>query len=167
MPRPNNTRRDVLKGLAVGAGLAATGALPETSQAGPLSPEFNAGDKNNPWSLLAPVAPGDHLGFGWHAARLDTGDGAWTLSLAHAELGLARVAICYRQSEAQGLVSTDLLDIVLMDGGAGDNPTEESVGRVVMALSRIIRKNELAIAQNFPHLMTHAERIERFGPESL
>ena len=54
-----------------------------------------------------------------------------------------------------------------MDGGAGDNPTEESVGRVVMALSRIIRKNELAIAQNFPHLMTHAERIERFGPESL
>lgn len=164
MPQAKNTRRDVLKGLAVGAGIVATGTVPEAANAA-LPASLNG--SNDPWMLLAPVQSGEHLGFGWHAAKLAAGDGAWTLTLAHAELGLARIAICYRRDGAEGLASTQLLDLVLMDGGTGSQPTEESVGRVVMALSKVIARNELAVAEKFPHLMTHAERVARFGPESL
>lgn len=169
MPRHPNTRRDVLKGLAAGAaGLAAASAVPAEAGVADsgLSPApRRAADRS--WSLLAPVGPGDHLGFGWHAGRLQQGDGAWTLSLVHAELGVARVAICYHQGAPRGLASTELLDLVLMDGGTGDRRTEESVGRVILALCRVLARNELAAAADFPHLMTHAERVERFGPEQL
>ena len=49
MPRPTNSRRDVLKGLAVGAGLATVGAVPDAS-ASPLAPELS--HSPDEWSLL-------------------------------------------------------------------------------------------------------------------
>ncbi len=164
MSRHPNTRRDVLKGLAVGAaGIAAvTAAVP--AEAGAPVPR----DEAEPaWEILSPVRPGDHLGFGWRAGPLRRGAGAWTLSLLHAEHGEARVAICYRRGEARGLASTELLDLVLMDGAAGDRPTDEALGRVIIALSRILDRNERAVAEASAHLMTHAERVARFGPELL
>jgi hypothetical protein len=162
----NNSRRDVLKGLAVG--VAASAAMPAAARAGISAPPRaeRAGAPEH-WALLAPVEPGTHLGLGWHAGRLDLAGGAWILTLASAEQGLARVSICYRSGAPRGLAHTELLDLVLMDGGAGDQRTEESVGRVVMGLAALLRRNELVHADRFAALLTHDERVERYGPESL
>ncbi len=163
MSRHPNTRRDVLKGLAAGAaGVAAAAAVP--AEAAAPAPR---GEAEPAWEILSPVRPGDHLGFGWRAGRLRRAAGAWTLSLIHPERGLARVAICYRRGAARGLASTELLDLVLMDGAAGDRRTDEALGRVIIALSRVLARNERAVAEASSHLMTHAERVARFGPELL
>ena len=64
---------------------------------------------------------------------------------------------------------TELLDLILMDGGAGASPTEESIGRVVRAIAEVVRRNELreGAEDELARLMTHGERVETFGPETL
>jgi len=59
---------------------------------------------------------------------------------------------------------------VVMDGGQGDRATEESLGRALMALARNVSANELRTQADpalLGSLLTHGERVGRFGPEAL
>ncbi len=160
-------RRDLLKGLAVGT---AVGCLPVSlgRPAEAAAAAVEPGD--GPWWLLAPLRPGQQLAFGWHLGLFESLDrGALILNLHNTDGRNARVHLCYHQGRPKGVGHTELLDLVLMDGGAGASPTEESVGRVVRHVAEIVRKIELreGAEEELARLMTHGERVETFGPETL
>lgn len=166
----DNTRRDVLAGFAgatVGASLLGAAASTPAYARRSAPPVPASGDD---WALLAPARAGFELGCGWRADRLERGQGALTLTLDHPDRGEARVAICYHQGAPRGLAHTELLDLILMDGGDGDRPTEESVGVVLMKLAQVIGENEVGGAipgAKLASLLTHDERVKRFGPDVL
>ena len=57
-----------------------------------------------------------------------------------------------------------------MDGGQGDKPTEETIGRVLLTLADIIAENEIrdeADLSKVTRMLTHLERVELYGPETL
>lgn len=130
-------------------------------------PEAGAG----PWWLLAPLGRGAHLGEGWFLAHLGAVErGASVLTLQHRDGAIGRVHLCHHQGAPKGLAHTELLDLVLMDGGRGDKPTDESLGRVLMGLAAQIRGNELSGQGDLAELarmQPHDERLLTYGPESL
>jgi hypothetical protein len=98
-------------------------------------------------------------------------DGATILTLAQRDGEIARVHICARHGQARGLASTELFDLVLMDGGQGDRPTEESLARVLRQLARHIRRSEQTVGEDglrmVTGLSTHGDRVARYGAEAL
>ena len=55
-----------------------------------------------------------------------------------------------------------------MDGGQGDRPTDEGLGRALINLASRVKQNELRSADlRVRGLLSHLERVERFGPEAL
>lgn len=165
-------RRDLLKGLAVGA----TAATLPVSLGVPRSAEAAIADPGNgPWWLLSPLQPGQEVAFGWYLGLFEANDrGALILNFHRAMPGeggarSARVHVCYHDGRPKGVGRTELLDFILMDGGDGDAQTEESIARVVRHVAEIVRKNELreGAIDELARLLTHAERVERFGPETL
>jgi len=152
-------RRQVLQGMGAATALAGPGAALASAN------EHGAG----PWWLLSPLQPGDGVGFDWRLDRLETWDrGAWVLTLKRGS-ERARVHICYHDGAPRGVAHGELLDLILMDGGHGEKPTTESLGRVLRQLATQLRKNELleGAEAELGALMTHAERVDRYGPESL
>lgn len=128
-----------------------------------------AGD--GPWWLLEPLQRGAHLGQGWFLAHLGgVQRGASVLTLQHQDGRVARVHVCNHAGSPRGLAHTALLDLVLMDGGQGDQRTPEDLGRVLLGLAQVIRGNELrgdADLRQLATLESHAERVDAYGPESL
>ena len=160
-------RRDLLKGLAVGATAA---SLPVSLAAPELAHAAIENPGNGPWWLLAPLQPGQEVAFGWHLGLFEAHDrGALILNVHNVDGRNARVHLCYHQGAPRGVGHTELLDFILMDGGDGASPTEESVGRVVRGLATVAAQNELreGAVEELARLMTHAERVERYGPETL
>lgn len=63
-----------------------------------------------------------------------------------------------------------MLDLVIMDGRDGDQPTNERLGRVIMDIASRIRKNETsdtADLRTLSRMMPHNARIDAYGPENL
>src|SRR5205823_4568498 len=113
-----------------------------------------------PWALLAPFGEGTPLPLGWSIESLSPiRAGAATLVLAHAEHGRARIAIRRNGGAPLGVAHTDALDFMLMNGGSGGTRTEESVGRVLIALARVLGAQPAspAAAHLVAALQPHAE----------
>ncbi len=92
------------------------------------------------------------------------------LTLAHSSGQKARVHLCAHNGRAQGVASSRLVDLVLMDGGSGSFRTDEKLGRVVLGLAERIKRNETAPGGNLSpiaRMMTHTDRVAAFGPETL
>ncbi|NOY24626.1 MAG: hypothetical protein GXP62_02030 [Oligoflexia bacterium] len=179
------SRRKVLQQL--GLSVAATGLVISTTAAGRAVAHRNAagaraqptggsGDDprvagGGPWWLLAPLHRGSHLAAGWFVAHLSTvARGASVLSLQHRDGRVARVHLCFREGQPQGLAHTDFLDLVLMDGSQGVAPTDETLGRVVLGLAEHIKGNELSGSGDLAELgalQPHLQRVLDHGPESL
>ena len=95
-----------------------------------------------PWALLAPFGEGSPLALGWSIESLSpVRGGAATLLLAHPERGRARIAIRRNGGAPLGVAHTDALDFLLMNGGSGGARTDESVGRVLIALARTLARS--------------------------
>ena len=119
-----------------------------------------------PWELLAPVGEGAVLGLGWALESLSpVRGGAATMVLRHAQLGNARVAIRRNDGAPLGVAHTDQLDFMLMNGGSGSAHTEESVGRVLIALADVLRRsaNHGAHDDLLATLLPHAEKQTAAG----
>ena len=161
-------RRDLLKSLAVGA---AASSLPAAMLSRPAQAAAAAeAPSSGPWWLLSPYVPGQHVAFGWHLGLLEAAErGALILNLHQDGGDDARVHICYHLGQPKGVAHSELLDLIVMDGGDGGFDTEESLGRVVRHLGNVIARNELRpdAEAEIARLMTHAERVEAFGPETL
>ena len=124
-----------------------------------------------PWYLLAPFAMGSPLKFGWYIANLSSVErGASVLTLAHSNGRRANVHLCAHNGSPRGVAHTNVVDLVLMDGGSGSFRTDEKLGRVIMGLAEVMRRNEADPRSDLrpvAKMMTHDARVTTFGPESL
>ncbi|GEM_PF-3228219 len=114
-------------------------------------------DSRAPWTLLAPLQAGDALGLGWVLGDLEpVRRGAAVLVLDGPDGRSARVHLCRRGDVPVGVASTEEVDLVLMNGGDGDDPTVESLGRVLRSLAARMT------GPSPRGLMTHADRIAAY-----
>jgi hypothetical protein len=121
-----------------------------------------------PWDLIRPLHLGSAVGFGWHVANLTgTVDGSAVLTLENKRGRSHRVHICRNDGDPQGLVHTRRFDLVVMNGGRGDLPTEESFAHAVAEIAHVLatRENDRRQAPVLAALMPQSERLRRFaGP---
>jgi hypothetical protein len=167
------TRRELLR--KIGVGVASTAALGAGTSAMIVHKAtleaFARPSKSAPWWLLQPLVQGDAIGLGWSLGSLGPVErGASVLELRHSTGQTARVHICTYEGKPKGLAHTELFDLVLMDGGQGNKPTEETVGRVLLSLAEKMSENELdeeADLTRVGRMLTHGERVDVYGSESL
>jgi hypothetical protein len=172
------TRRSVLKVLALGAAAAALRRAspwavtpPAPAADATAGPEAAARRLHAPapWGLLSPLRAGDALALGWRVAGLsEVRLGAAVLLLACRSGESARVHLCRHEGSPRGMAHTRKVDLLVMNGGRGDQPTDEELGRVVLGLADVVAANEdkpgphqLALAR----MMTHEERVRVYGSE--
>ena len=119
-----------------------------------------------PWELLRPLALGSVVAHGWRVADL-TGveDGSCVLTLQNARGRTHRVHLCRNDGRPQGLVYTERLDLVVMNGGQGDLPTEEGLAQAVAKVAHVLAANERNRQQGseVAELLPHAERVRLFA----
>ena len=123
-----------------------------------------------PWWLIAPIGVGTVLGYGWYVRSLGAVErGASILTLRHSNGRTAKIHLCAHGGRPQGMASTGLIDLVLMDGGSGSFRTDEKLGRVVLGVAERIRRNETSNGDLRPvaRMMSHQDRMDQFGPETL
>ena len=118
-----------------------------------------------PWALVAPYGAGAALAHGWHLAALTAvQDGSAVATLQNARGHAHRVHLCGNDGTPQGLVATRRVDLVVMNQGYGDLPTDEHLGKAVATLAQAIAANEAQLADGiFAGLLPHAARVERFA----
>ena len=133
------------------------GAIPPTEIAANAAPP--------PWELVRPLAAGSALAYGWRLAGLGpVQDGSCVITL-HNERGRSRrVHLCRNDGTPQGLVYTRRTDLVVMNEGNGDLPTEERLAQAVAALAHVVAANEGMVTNHlFTDLLPHTERVQRFA----
>ena len=122
-------------------------------------------DAPAPWALLAPYTAGAVIAHGWRVSELTpVRDGSAVVTLENARGRAHRIHLCRNDGSPQGIVSTRRVDLVVMNQGYGELPTEEHFGQAVAALARAIAANEATGADDVAAaLLPHAERVQRFA----
>lgn len=119
-----------------------------------------------PWELISPLAAGSVVANGWSVSGL-TGvvDGSCVLTLQNERGREHRIHVCRNEGSPEGLVFTDRFDLVVMNGGRGDLPTEEGFAQAVAEVARVLAKNEPdgRIEPVIAGLMTQRSRVETFS----
>jgi hypothetical protein len=138
-------------------------ALPETAgRLGKITETAPA-----PWEIVRPLRAGAALVDGWRLEDLSgVVAGACVLTLANEHGRAQRVHVCRNDGAPQGLVYTEGFDLLVMNGGRGDLPTEESFGQSVAAVAHVIAANEGRKAE-IDGLLSQAAREERFAAAEL
>ena len=118
-----------------------------------------------PWNLVRPLAAGSVLAHGWKLVDLGpVRAGSCVATLQNARGRSHRVHLCRNDGSPQGVVHTRRVDLVVMNEGHGELPTEEHLGQAVAALAHAIAANEATIAEDvFAALLPHAERVQRYA----
>ncbi len=120
-----------------------------------------------PWALLAPFGEGSRLALDWSIESLSPiRGGAATLLLTHPERGRARIVIRRNGGAPLGVAHTDTLDFLLMNGGSGGTRTDESAGRVLVALAHALDAQP-APPDALPLIAALAPHAEMQGPQTL
>jgi hypothetical protein len=116
-----------------------------------------------PWELLRPLTVGSVVSSGWTIAGF-TGavDGSCVVTLQNERGRQNRVHICRNDGDPKGLVYTRDFDLLVMNGGKGDLPTEESFGQAVAELAHVLAANEGSTTV-VASLMPHADRLRMCG----
>jgi len=119
-----------------------------------------------PWELLHPLRAGAEVGHGWRVAELrGVEDGSCVLTLANRRGRAQRIHLCANAGRPQGLVYTARVDLVVMNGGQGDLPTEEGLAQAVAAVAHVLAVNESQRqpARVVAALEPHAARLQRYA----
>ena len=136
---------------------AAEAAAP-VAEAAPPSPP--------PWELVRPLALGSAVAAGWHVAGLSGADaGSCVLTLQNARGRAHRIHLCRNDGQPQGMVYTRRFDLLVMNGGAGEMPTDEGLAQAVAAVAHVVAANEGAehSVQLASALLPQAERVARYS----
>jgi len=174
------SRRALIGKAAVGAaatlalGAAATGVAravqtpagdPERDGRNALPADAEATSLPPPWELVSPLVAGSMVGHGWRLVDLGpVHHGACVATLANARGRAHRVHVCRNAGTPHGLIYTRRLDLVVMNEGRGELPTEEGFGQAVAELAHVMAANEARLpAAVVAELLPHAERLERFA----
>jgi len=119
-----------------------------------------------PWQLLRPLALGAAVTRDWRVTGLTAVEhGSCVLTLENARGRSHRIHLCRNDGSPQGLVHTDRFDLVVMNGGAADLPTEEDLAQAVAEIAHVLAQNEAALQHGpvLAALLPHAQRVERFA----
>ena len=118
-----------------------------------------------PWALVAPLGAGSVVAHGWHLVDLTpVQDGSAVVTLQNERGHAHRIHLCRNDGSPQGLVYTRRVDLVVMNQGYGELPTEEHLGQAVAALAHAVATNEATMADGvFADLLPHSERVQRFA----
>jgi hypothetical protein len=118
-----------------------------------------------PWELVAPLAAGSVVAHDWRLVDVTAvRDGSAVVTLQNAGGRAHRVHLCRNDGSPQGLVYTRRVDLVVMNQGYGDLPTEEHLGQAVAALAHAVAANEATMPDRvFAGLLPHSERVQRFA----
>jgi hypothetical protein len=137
------------------------------AKAGPPPPEAEAVAIASPppWDLVSPFVAGAVVAHGWRLVDLSpVRDGACVVTLENERGRAARVHLCHNDGTPQGIVYTRRVDLVVMNGGQGDLPTEEGLAQAVATLAHRVAANEATMSESFfAALLPHAERVQRFA----
>jgi hypothetical protein len=169
-------------GAAVGTGVAATRPLRDATDDSGDPTDAAAGDREGqptlepladsavtsappPWALLAPFGAGAEVAHGWRLVDLTSvRDGSAVVTLQNARGRAHRVHLCRNDGNPQGVVYTRRVDLVVMNQGYGELPTEEHFGQAVAALAHAVAANEATVPERvFAPLLPHTERVQRFA----
>lgn len=116
-----------------------------------------------PLWLLAPLRLGDTIGLGWSLQTVAPPQaGAVTLKLRHESGKVARVDLSLREGAPKGPASTPYIDFIVMDGGQGDAPMDESLGRTLRRLAALVGENEAQLPELLSSLDSHQDRLWRY-----
>jgi hypothetical protein len=118
-----------------------------------------------PWGLVRPLAMGSVVSHGWRLVGLrGVADGSCVLSLMNERGRTHRVHLCRNNGDPKGLVYTKHFDLVVMNGGQGDLPTEEGLAQAVAELAHVLAANEgdLRHRSLVTALLSQGERVRRF-----
>ena len=117
-----------------------------------------------PWQLLQPLRAGSDLAEGWSVKDLgEIAEGSCVLTLTNQRGRTSRLHICRNDGSPEGLVYTDRLDIVVMNGGRGDMPTEEGLGQAVAKVAHVLAANEKSASSIIQELMPQNQRLAMFA----
>ena len=131
-----------------------------------VEPSMETSSGPPPWELLSPLAPGSKLGHGWRVAGLSGIEhGSCVLTLQNQRGRTHRVHLCRNDGRPQGLVYTEQLDLVVMNGGLGDLPTEEGLAQAVAKVAHVLAANEGDRRHQVvvTALLPQAERVNLFA----
>ena len=105
------------------------------------------------------------MAHGWHLVDLTAvQDGSAVATLENARGRSHRVHLCANDGRPQGVVYTRRIDLVVMNQGYGDLPTEEHFGQAVAQLAHAVAANEATLPEAvFAALVPHRARVERFA----
>jgi len=140
----------------------ANASLAETTNANALSPT----SAPPPWELLRPLRAGSPVGHGWRVAALSgVQDGVCVLTLRNARGRTHRVHLCRNDGRPRGLVYTKRLDMVVMNGGRGDLPTDEGLAQAVAKVAHVLAANEgpRQHGRMVDALLPHAQRLRLYA----
>ena len=96
----------------------------------------------------------------FEVVRESTHLGAIVLDVASPRGDSFSVLVCAKGAE-RGVAETDAVALFLRNDGAGDTPTHELHGRVVMSLAELMRPLDAAYASR--GLLTLSERLAKHG----
>lgn len=119
-----------------------------------------------PWNVLRPLTVGSAVAANWRVVDLSApAYGSCVLTLGNDSDRTHRIHICRNDGQPRGLVYTERFDLVVMNGGRGDLPTEEGFGQAVAAVAHVIASNEgTGRAQSLAGtLLAQADRETRFA----
>ena len=117
-----------------------------------------------PWALVAPLSAGAEVAHGWRLVDLTpVRDGSAAVTLANPRGRTHRIHLCRNDGHPQGLVYTRHVDLLVMNQGYGELPTEEHFGQAVAALAHAIAANEGTAAGIVAALEPHAARVARYA----
>ncbi len=170
MKSPEVTRRRML--ALVGAAAAAV-AAPAVAGAEPRQHlEENLVQDGAPVEpedasvLVAPLAPGTHLGV-WVVTGVGAlRHGALTVALSTGDGAQFYLDVCARDNGLRAHAPparSERFDVFLSNHGNGAEPTVEGQGLAAMALAEIVRANENRV--RFAGFLTLRERLQRFPDE--
>ena len=118
-----------------------------------------------PWELVSPLTAGATLAHGWRLADLGpVQNGSCVATLRNARGRAHRVHLCRNDGTPQGIVYTRRMDLVVMNEGQGDLPTEERLAQAVAQLAHVVAGNEAKMSDAvLSNLLPHRERVRRFA----
>ena len=122
-----------------------------------------------PWTLLRPLKTGAVVARGWRLVELGpVQHGACVVTLANGRGRSHRIHVCRNDGTPHGLIYTRRLDLVVMNGGRSDLPTDEGFAQAVAQLAHVLAKNERRVAKDvLAEFLPHTERTERFAGAQL
>jgi hypothetical protein len=135
------------------------------AEGGPPPAESAAISSPPPWDLVRPLAAGSVLAHGWQLGGLGPlQNGSCVATLRNARGRAHRVHLCRNDGTPQGIVYTRRVDLVVMNEGYGDLPTEENLAQAVAELAHAVAANERRAPDGvFAELLPHTERVRRFA----